>query len=226
MLRLALVWVALFDRVTSVPGRGIFFTSQLPPTGKVGRAMLMIDKTDDDLDPGAVFAAAYDPPSNGNDDYAALNADAGEFDPYTMRLIEALGDALGMTRIELRREWQAADAKLLERSSDLRATSNNLERELKTLTAGYESAQARIAELEHQIASLTEKRVASLEKHTKALVRPLPGKIARIAELESQVKALGAAIAGATSARDLDSRIAYLEALMSTMFPMPTLSQA
>jgi hypothetical protein len=47
--------------------------------------------------------------SNGNDDYAYT---AGEFDPYTMQLLEALGDALGVTRIEIDREWPRRDQEL------------------------------------------------------------------------------------------------------------------
>jgi hypothetical protein len=166
-------------------------------------------------------AAAYDPVSNGSDEYAALNADAsGEFDPYTMRLLEGLGDALGMTRIELSREWHAADAKLLGRIKDLQATNKNLEGELRTLTASYETGQARIGELERQVASLTAKNNAS-----EVLVKALHRRTTRITELEDQVKALTEAIAGAPTAGDFDSRLAYIEALMSTMFTMPARSQ-
>ena len=48
-----------------------------------------------------------------------------------MRLLEGLGDALGMTSIELSRKRQAADAKLLDRINDLQATNKNMEGELK-----------------------------------------------------------------------------------------------
>ena len=68
--------------------------------------------------------------SNGNDNYNANTFD--EFDPYTMQLLEALGEALGKARIEIRCEREAVEAKLLERLRDLQATGKNLERELKT----------------------------------------------------------------------------------------------
>jgi hypothetical protein len=141
---------------------------------------------------------------DGDDSIGGNANDVGEFDPGTMELLEAIGDEFGMTRIELRREWQAADVKLFEQISDLQATSKNLKRELKTLSGNYAKTQARIAELEQQVATLTATRVT-----------------ARISELEDKVKALSAAIAGEPSARDLDSRLGYVEALVSTMFPMP-----
>ena len=48
------------------------------------------------------------------------------------------------------------------------------------IAASYENAQARIAELEHQVATLTGTRVASLEKDTEGLVKALRGRTARI----------------------------------------------
>jgi hypothetical protein len=170
-----------------------------------------------------VSVAAYDPLPNGNDDCTALNPDSsGEFDPSTVLLLEGLGDAIGMTRIELRGEWHAADAELRDRISDLQATGNNLERGLKMLTASYESAQARIAELEHQVATLTATRISTLEKDTEGFVKALRVRTARIGVLEDKVKAMGKATASEPAARDFDSRLAYVEALMSTMFPMRT----
>jgi hypothetical protein len=158
-------------------------------------------------------------PAFDGDDGIGRNAGrVGEFDLYTMRLLEGLGDALGMTRIELRRERQAADDQLLDRINDL-------EGELKTLTATYQNAQARITELEQQVTTLVATRVVTLEKHTKLLVKALPGKSARISVVEKQVKALSAAIAGEPSTRDLDCRLGYLEAILSTVFPMSTRSR-
>jgi transcription elongation GreA/GreB family factor len=110
-------------------------------------------------------------------------------------LVEALADALAATRADLRGEWEGADAKLLDRIGDLQAITNNLVRELKALSASYENAQARVAELEHQLTTLTETLIASLEKHTKLLVKALPGKTARISELENKVQAVSARIA-------------------------------
>ena len=89
------------------------------------------------------------------------------------------------------------------------------------IAASYENAQARIAELEHQVATLTGTRVASLEKDTEGLVKALRGRTARISVLE-----LSTAIAAEPTGRDLDSRLAYIEALMSTMFPMLTLTKS
>ena len=90
------------------------------------------------------------------------------------------------------------------------------------MTASYQNAKARITEFEHQVTTLVATRIASLEKNTKLLVKALPGKSTRIAELEGKVKALDMAIAGEPLARDFNSQLAYLETLMSTMFPMPS----
>jgi hypothetical protein len=67
---------------------------------------------------------------------------------------------------------------------------------------------------------LTAKNIAS-----EVLVKALHRRTTRITELEDQVKALTEAIAGEPTAGDFDSRLAYIEALMSTMFPMPARSR-
>jgi hypothetical protein len=170
----------------------------------------------------ASYAGGLPAFDEGGNSIGGIGSHVGKFDV----LVEALGDALGLTRTDLRREWEASDAKLFDRIGDLQATNKNLERELKTLTANHENAQARIAELEHQLVALTETRIAILERQTKLLAKALPGKAARISAVENQVKALSEAIGGEPSARDLDSRIGYVEALMSTMFPIPSRSRA
>ena len=183
------------------------------------RGGLIYRRQDDARGDNADYEAGY-PAFDGEYGSGGGAGHVGEFDPYTMQLLEALGDALGMVRIEIRCEREAVEAKLLERVRDLQATGKNLERELKTLTTSYESAQARIAELERQFTTLTETRIANLERNTKALIKALPSKTARISVLEAKVKTLSEANEGEPSARDLDSRIAYIEALMSTIFPI------
>ena len=179
------------------------------------RCDALIYRRQENARPDSSGYAAVSPIFNGDDGAGGDACEVSEFDAYTMLLLEGLGDALGMIRAEHRREWKAADAELLDQI-------NELEGELKTMTASYQNAKARITELEHQVTTLVATRIASLEKNTKLLVKALPGKTARIAELEGKVKALDMAIAGEPSARDFDSRLAYLETLMSTMFPMPS----
>lgn len=92
-----------------------------------GRDALIYRRRDNARLDSAGYAAVS--PVFGGDDGVGRDAyEVSEFDAYTMGLVEAVGDALGITRIDLRREWEATDAKVLDRVCDL-------ERELKTLTA-------------------------------------------------------------------------------------------
>jgi hypothetical protein len=165
-----------------------------------------------------VRGAAYDPVANGSDDYADLKAAVSEeIDPQTMQLLESIGDALGMTWIEIGREWRAADEKLLGRIGDLQEISKNQANELQRLGARYESAQAQIAELEQQVATLTATHITSLQKDTEGLVKSLRNRTARISVLEDKVKALS--VTSEPIVRDFQDRIEYLEAVLSTMMP-------
>jgi hypothetical protein len=165
----------------------------------------LIYRRQDDARRDSADYAAEPPAFDGNDGIGGDAGHVGEFDSYTMRLLEGLGDALGMTRIELRRDLDAADAKLLDRISDLQATSKNLE--------------VRIGQLEQQLTTLATTRLASLEKDAEGLVKAMRRRTARITELEGKVKALNVAIAGEPSARDFDARIGYLETVLSIACP-------
>jgi chromosome segregation ATPase len=134
-------------------------------------------------------------------------------------LVEGLGDALGWTRFELCRDWEAANRKLLDQIHDLKG-------ELNTLTKSYQNTQTRVTQLERQLATVTQTRIANLERNVKVLIGAQPDKSARLSVVENQVKALNATIGGEPSARELDSRIGYIEALMSTVFPTPSRSRA
>jgi hypothetical protein len=134
-----------------------------------------------------------------HDSPAAFNVDGSVLSPDMLSLAEGCGRALGLTRIELSREWKTANARLFARLRNLRGKTIDLQHEVERLTVSHKDALARIVELERQAAT------------TRALA--------------DKIKALEAAIAVNSPTRDFDvSRIDFLEAVVSTVIPMPARS--